>query len=122
MENSIEVAQKIRYHTIHFWVFTKKKTKMLIQRDNMHLYVYPSIIYNKSQDTDTFYMSTDNLVCTHVCTHTHTRVLLSHQQHGYTYGYYGKWNKSGKDKYHIISLTCEIKKINKWANKKQKDS
>ena len=39
-------------------------------------------------------------------------------------GHHAKWNKSGKDKYHMISLYVEFKKYNKLVNivKKQAHS
>ena len=50
------------------------------------------------------------------------RIYISHQQEGNlaicnyvdgTRGYYVKWNKSEKDKYHMISLTCGIQETKK---------
>lgn len=35
-------------------------------------------------------------------------------------GHYAKWNKSDKDKYHMISRMCGIKKCNRLVDIKQK--
>ena len=36
-------------------------------------------------------------------------------------GYYAKWKKLGKDKYHMISLIVESKEQCKWANQTETD-
>ena len=87
----------------------------------MHPYVYCSIIYN-SQDMEATQVSIhgwiNNVYVVHTHTHTHTGILLSHKK---------EWNlaicitwinlksimlseisQTGKDKYHIVSLICEI--------------
>ena len=48
--------------------------------------------------------------------HIHNGILLGHKKWNpvfcdsmdVTRGYYGKWNKSEKDKYHMILFICEI--------------
>ena len=59
-----------------------------------------------------------NAVCTyiHICTHTHNGILLSHKNNEILpfvvmwmeLEYHAKWDKSEKEKYHIISLICRI--------------
>ena len=83
----------------------------------MHLYVHCSIIYN-SQDMEAAQVSINKLLDKEIV-HIYTGILLSHKKRmksctcGNMDGLYllsmlSEVSQREKDKYHVISLTCEI--------------
>ena len=83
---------------------------------HMYPYVHCSIIYN-SQDMEAAQVSTDRRMGKEDVVYIHEGILLSHKNE-YNPAicsnmdgprrYYAKWNKSDKDKYHMISFICGI--------------
>ena len=94
MENSMAVPQKIKNRTITQFSnsasgYLSEENKTVTQED----------------------------ICNPMFIHTHRGILPSHKKEwnlaicnsmNGPRRYYAKWNKSDKDKYHTISLTCEI--------------
>ena len=70
----------------------------------------------------------DEWIKMYMCTHTHTHTqedysalekndILSFTATWIVLGYYAKWNKSEKDKYHMISPICRIWKLKHNINR-----
>ena len=132
LENSMEVPQKTK-NTTTLWPsncttqYLSKGYRYAVLKGHMHPDVYSSTI-NNSQSMERAQMSINGwidkedvvCVCTYIYTYTHTDTMeyyleikkneiltiCSHVDGAREY--YAKWNKSEKDKYHIISLTCGI--------------
>ena len=69
------------------------------------------------------WMDIENVVYTYIYTHTmkyysaiKKKEILPNANTDRPRRHYAKWNKSEKDKHHMISLTCGIQKHNKLTN------
>jgi len=92
-----------------------QNTKILIQRVTCPN-VYSSIIYN-SQTMEAAQVSIHWGMNKEDVFYIHNAILFSHKEEwnliicnevGGAREYYARWNKSEKDKYHMISLICGI--------------
>ena len=78
--------------------------------------VHSSTIY-KSRDIEATYISIDRWMDKEDVVYIHSGILISHRKewNSAIYStmdgpreYHTKWNKSEKDKYHVISLICGL--------------
>ena len=110
---------KIRYYDpgIMLLDIYPQKMKIIIQRATCILMcIYSSIIYN-SQSVEAAQVSIDRWLDKEDVVYIHNGILFSHKRQwnlaicdnmDETIDYNPKWNKSDKDKYHMISLICGI--------------
>ena len=81
----------------------------------MHPYIHCSIIYS-SQDMDATWVPIDKRVGKEDAVLTYNKILLGHKKEERSHticdntdgcrGYYAKWNKSEKDKCHMMACIC----------------
>ena len=133
VEDSMKVPQNIKNRTTlwssnHTTEYLSKEYENTYSKGYMHPYVYCSIIYN-SQITETAQLSINRWMnkdvrCIYngiLFCHKKWNLLIYNSMNG-SREYNAKWNKSEKEKYHMISLMWNLRnKTYKQSLKKQRD-